>query len=92
LFSLDDWAEDASELIEAMDVELVALQDKRDHSAERLAHEFAVSVVVVRHLQLDPQLPVELVPHNWPAHRLRSTYRRFDDAFQQLMYSAFRRT
>jgi len=92
LFSLDGWADDAGALIDAMDVELAAMHSKPDDVAERLAHEFAVSVVVVRHLQLDPQLPVELVPHNWPAHRLRSTYRRFDDAFKQLMYSAFRRT
>jgi len=92
LFSLDDWAEDASELIEAMDVELVALQDKRDHSAERLAYEFALSVAVVRHLQLDPQLPAELIPDHWPGHRLRSTYRRFDDAFKRRLNTAFRRT
>jgi phenylacetic acid degradation operon negative regulatory protein len=75
-----------------MNVELGAMRDKRDDSARRLALEFALSVAVVRHLQLDPQLPVELIGDHWPGHALRSTYRRFDDAFKQRMNRAFRRT
>ncbi|MDT5351395.1 MAG: phenylacetic acid degradation operon negative regulatory protein [Mycobacterium sp.] len=92
LFPLDGWADDARALIEAMNVELGAMRDKRDDSARRLALEFALSVAVVRHLQLDPQLPVELIGDHWPGHALRSTYRRFDDAFKQRMNRAFRRT
>jgi phenylacetic acid degradation operon negative regulatory protein len=92
LFSLDGWADDARALIEPMNVELGAMRDKRDDSAEALAHQFALSVAVVRHLQLDPQLPAELIGDNWPGHTLRSTYRRFDEAFKQRMNSAFRRT
>ena len=88
LFSLDEWAADAKVLIEAMDVEL--RPNKRADSAERLADEFALSIAVVRHLQLDPQLPVELIPAQWPGHTLRDTYRRFDDAFKQRMNSAYR--
>jgi phenylacetic acid degradation operon negative regulatory protein len=87
LFSLDEWAADAEVLIEAMNVEL--RRNKRADSAQSLADEFALSIAVVRHLQLDPQLPVELIPARWPGHTLRNTYRRFDDAFKQRMNRAY---
>jgi len=90
LFSLDEWTADARELTEAMDVALNP--SKRDDSAESFRYEFALSIAVVRHLQLDPLLPVELIPEHWPGHTLRSTYRRFDDAFKQRMNSVFRRS
>jgi phenylacetic acid degradation operon negative regulatory protein len=90
LFSLDAWAADARVLIEAMDVELTS--GKRDDSAESFRYEFALSIAVVRHLQLDPLLPVELIPDHWPGHKLRSTYRRFDDTFKQRLNSVFRRS
>jgi phenylacetic acid degradation operon negative regulatory protein len=89
LFCLDQWAADARVLIEAMNVEL--RRNKRADSAEGLADQFALSIAVVRHLQLDPQLPVELIPARWPGHTLRDTYRRFDDAFKRRMNSAYRR-
>jgi phenylacetic acid degradation operon negative regulatory protein len=44
---------------------------------------------VVRHLQLDPLLPAELIPRHWPGHALRSTYRRFDEVFKQRLNNAF---
>ncbi len=90
LFSLDTWADDARALIEAMDVELKP--KKRGDSTESIRYKFALSIAVVRHLQLDPLLPVELIPEHWPGHTLRSTYRRFDDAFKQRMNSVFRQT
>jgi phenylacetic acid degradation operon negative regulatory protein len=90
LFSLDEWTAGARELTEAMDVALHP--SKRDDSAESFRYEFALSIAVVRHLQLDPLLPVELIPEHWPGHTLRSTYRRFDDAFKQRMNSVFRRS
>jgi phenylacetic acid degradation operon negative regulatory protein len=90
LFSLADWADDAGVLIEAMDVQLGPR--KRDGSTESFRYEFALSIAVVRHLQLDPLLPVELIDDQWPGHTLRSTYRRFDHAFKRRMDGAFRRT
>jgi phenylacetic acid degradation operon negative regulatory protein len=90
LFSLDGWTADARVLTEAMKVALNP--SERDDSTERVTYEFALSIAVVRHLQLDPLLPVELIPENWPGHTLRSTYRRFDDAFKQRMNSVFRRS
>ena len=83
LFGLDEWAEDAQVLIEAMDDELDA--------TERFAYQFALSIAVVRHLQLDPLLPAELLPHGWPGRMLRSSYRRFDQAFKKRLNDAFRR-
>ncbi|MGO9692360.1 MAG: PaaX family transcriptional regulator C-terminal domain-containing protein [Mycobacterium sp.] len=88
LFSLDEWAEDARALEEAMDVALKA--SARDDSTDSFTYDFALSIAVVRHLQLDPLLPVELVGDHWPGHPLRSTYRRFDQAFKQRMNRAFR--
>ena len=89
IFSLGEWADDARALIEAMDVALKT--GKRDDSTETITREFALSIAVVRHLQLDPLLPVELIGEHWAGHTLRSTYRRFDHAFKQRMDSAFRR-
>ena len=83
LFGLDEWAEDAQVLIEAMYDELDA--------TERFAYQFALSIAVVRHLQLDPLLPAELLPHGWPGRMLRSSYRRFDQAFKKRLNDAFRR-
>lgn len=88
LFSLDDWTADATALIEAMNVALNT--SNRDDSTDSFTYDFALSIAVVRHLQLDPQLPVELVPEGWPGRTLRSTYRRFDDVFKRRMNSAFR--
>ncbi|MCV7199144.1 PaaX family transcriptional regulator C-terminal domain-containing protein [Mycobacterium angelicum] len=88
LFALDGWAEDARALIEAMDAALDA--SPRDDSAEGFTYEFALSIAVVRHLQLDPLLPAELIDDHWPGPMLRSTYRRFDHAFKQRLNSRTR--
>ncbi|WP_055403576.1 MULTISPECIES: PaaX family transcriptional regulator C-terminal domain-containing protein [unclassified Mycobacterium] len=88
LFSLDEWADDAASLIDAMNAALEA--GRGDDSTRRFTSEFALSVAVVRHLQLDPLLPAELIGRRWPGRTLRSTYRRFDHAFKQRMHIAFR--
>ncbi|WP_239655292.1 PaaX family transcriptional regulator C-terminal domain-containing protein [Mycobacterium riyadhense] len=88
LFSLDGWTDDARALINAMDVALTT--GERDNSAESFIYEFALSIAVVRHLQLDPLLPPELNEDDWPGHTLRSTYRRFDDAFKRRIKRAVR--
>ena len=64
-----------------MDVALKT--SERDDSTATITYEFALSIAVVRHLQLDPLLPVELVGEHWPGHALRSAYRRFDHAFKR---------
>lgn len=86
LFSLDDWATDARRLTRAMrdelDIEAVGVED--------FTYQFALSITVIRHLQLDPLLPGELIPRQWPGHDLASSYRRFDEVFKQRLNNAFR--
>jgi len=89
LFSVDEWTADAEALIEAMNAALTT--GERENPTKSFADEFALSIAVVRHLQLDPLLPVELLDNHWPGHRLRSSYRRFDHAFKQRLNGAFRR-
>ena len=79
LFDLDAWSDDAKSLVEAMN----------DDAAQSFTDQFALSIAVVRHLQLDPQLPAELIPSHWPGHTLRTTYRRFDAAFKTRLNKAF---
>ena len=89
LFSLDKWAHHAHRLADAMSAELdTAPADSTDVSST-LSFQFALSVAVVRHLQLDPLLPAELIKANWPSDRLYETYRRFDDAFKHRMNNAY---
>nr|WP_245909034.1 PaaX family transcriptional regulator C-terminal domain-containing protein [Mycobacterium neglectum] len=83
LFNLDDWASDARRLT-------VAMRDERGIDAvdaDDFIYLFALSITVVRHLQLDPLLPPTLEPEDWPGHELRSTYRRFDEAFKRQLAS-----
>jgi phenylacetic acid degradation operon negative regulatory protein len=54
-----------------------------------LTYQFSLSISVVRHLQLDPLLPAALLPWQWPATELRSSYRRFDAAFKRRINRAF---
>jgi phenylacetic acid degradation operon negative regulatory protein len=86
LFSLDDWAADARRLTLAVRDELGA----EAVAADDFTYQFGLSVTVVRHLQLDPLLPAELLPQEWPGQDLRSAYRRFDEVFKQRLSSAFR--
>jgi phenylacetic acid degradation operon negative regulatory protein len=90
LFSVDEWTADARTLIEAMN--LARNPSNRDDSTESFTYEFALSIAVVRHLQLDPLLPVELIGDHWSGRILRSTYRRFDDAFKHRLSSVSRRS
>jgi phenylacetic acid degradation operon negative regulatory protein len=86
LFSLDDWATDARRLTRALrdevDAEAVGVED--------FAYWFGLSVTVVRHLQLDPLLPDELIPDEWPGRGLRGAYRQFNEVFQQRLNTIFR--
>jgi phenylacetic acid degradation operon negative regulatory protein len=86
LFNLDDWAADARGLTDAMRDEI----DVEAVDADDFTYQFALSITVVRHLQLDPLLPAELIPTDWPGHALRSTYQRFDEVFKQRLNTAFR--
>ena len=85
LFNLDDWAVDARRLTLAMRDEF----DIEALGADDFAYQFALSITVVRHLELDPLLPAELIPPQWPGPALRSTYRQFDKVFKRRLNNAF---
>jgi phenylacetic acid degradation operon negative regulatory protein len=83
LFNLDDWASKARRLT-------IAMRDERDVDAvdaDDFIYLFALSITVVRHLQLDPLLPPELEAEDWPGRELRSTYRQFDEVFKRQLAS-----
>ncbi len=88
LFELDQWARDAKRLTTAMERELDSAPGEGDDMTATLTYQFALSISVVRHLQLDPLLPATLLPQGWPASELRATYRRFDKAFKRRMNRA----
>jgi phenylacetic acid degradation operon negative regulatory protein len=86
LFNVDDWAADARRLTRAVRDEV----DAEAVAADDFAYWFALSVAVVRHLQLDPLLPAEFIPREWPGQDLRGAYRRFDEVFKHRLGTAFR--
>jgi len=49
---------------------------------EALAPGFELSAAVLRHLQADPLLPVELLPADWPGAELRATYDKWDARYR----------
>ncbi len=79
LWDLAGWAGSARRLLGETAV-LVERLDRRDATA--LAPGFSLSAQVLRHLQADPLLPVELVPPGWPGPELRMAYDAFDAAFK----------
>ncbi len=90
LFGLDDWADEARRLTEAMCDELDAETVAPTEATATFTYLFELSVTVVRHLQLDPLLPAQLIVGQWPGHDLRSTYRQFDEVFKHRLSRAFR--
>jgi phenylacetic acid degradation operon negative regulatory protein len=69
LWDLPGWADEARELSSALT------------SVGDLKTGFLISIEVIRHLLLDPCLPVDLLPADWPAVSLRSDYDRFHTMF-----------
>jgi phenylacetic acid degradation operon negative regulatory protein len=89
LFGLDAWATDAWRLIAAIDDEVDDGPPQREVT-DVLTFRFLLSVAVIRHLQLDSHLPVQLLPADWPAEQLRADYRRHDAAFKHDLTAAGR--
>lgn len=82
LFELDDWSVVADELRTQLS-ELLPMLESGDRRA--LAPGFIVSADVLRHLQRDPLLPVELLPEDWPGDALRQEYDRYDAAYRAVL-------
>ena len=69
LWDLPGWAAHARRLLVELDGPL------------GLREEFLLSTRVVRHLQLDPVLPPELLPADWPGPELRHLYGTYEADF-----------
>ncbi len=75
LWDLSEWAARAGAL-------RAALEALGPDSPEALAPGFELSAAVLRHLQADPLLPVELLPDDWPGSALRATYDEWDARYR----------
>jgi phenylacetic acid degradation operon negative regulatory protein len=65
LWDLDGWAARGHELLDAM----------AEPDSARTA--LTLNAAAVRHLQVDPALPPELLPPGWPSDELRTAYARY---------------
>ena len=75
LWDLGAWSDQAGQLLRG----LGALAPD---GPEALAPGFELSAAVLRHLQADPLLPVELLPEDWLGTRLRTTYDDWDARYR----------
>jgi phenylacetic acid degradation operon negative regulatory protein len=78
LFDLGGWAQRAEELARRLD-------GLRTDGPEDLAPGFELSAAVLRHMQADPLLPVELWPTGWPGPDLRRTYDAWDRQYRTVL-------
>jgi len=77
LWDLDGWAATTRRL----EADLAAHGPRLDDPDE-LAVGFLLSAAVLRHLQTDPLLPLDLLPGDWPGGSLRAAYERYDAGFK----------
>jgi len=80
LWDLAEWSDRARELLGG----LAALDPG---GPEALAPGFELSAAVLRHLQADPLLPLELVPDDWPGARLRAAYDDWDARYRATLHA-----
>lgn len=78
LWDLERWAARGRQLRDEM-----RSSPPRGVEPGELAAAFTLDAAVLRHLQADPLLPHELLPHRWPGTALRATYERYDTAFRR---------
>jgi len=78
LWDLSDWSARAESLLSAM-------ASLPPNGSAALAPGFELSASVLRHLQGDPLLPAELLPANWPGHRLRTAYDTWDAQYRAML-------
>ena len=74
----EQWATGAEEL-------LALLEAHAPREWSDLAPGFELSASVLRHLQLDPLLPRQLLPESWPGERLRKAYADWDRRYRRLL-------
>lgn len=88
LFMVRTWSEQARRLIEDIERMQRSLQPANGRA---LPAAFVLNADVLRHLQADPLLPVDLLSSGWPGRRLRDRYEQFDQIFQSVWRNHLRR-
>jgi phenylacetic acid degradation operon negative regulatory protein len=83
VFDLAGWARRAERLCDELDA--VRLDGPR-----ALADGFERDAEVLRHLQRDPLVPLELLASDWPGAALRARFDDFDAAYRDLLGAAHR--
>jgi phenylacetic acid degradation operon negative regulatory protein len=86
LWDLAGWRARAADLRADMAAQLPGLEAG---VTDGLADGFVTSAAVLRHLQADPLLPAELLPHGWPGDALRADYDRYDTAYRAVLRAWF---
>jgi phenylacetic acid degradation operon negative regulatory protein len=88
LWDLEAWAVRAQRLHAALDRTRPELDDGQ---AGALSEAFVLSAAVLRHLQSDPLLPLDLLPAGWPGADLRAAHADWRTAFDRSWRSWARR-
>jgi phenylacetic acid degradation operon negative regulatory protein len=78
LWDVEAWAGRACRLMGRM-------ADRPPTGPSDLAPGFELSASVLRHLQADPLLPVELLPAGWPGGVLREQYDDWDARYRSIL-------
>ena len=86
LWDLDAWRATAERLDERVE-QLLPRLEAGDRTT--LAEGFVLSADVLRHLQADPLLPMQLLSPSWPGGALRANYERYDGAYREVLRSWF---
>jgi phenylacetic acid degradation operon negative regulatory protein len=78
MWDLAAWSDAALRLLEG-------LHALMPDSPAALASGFELSASVLRHLQADPLLPMELLPKRWPGQQLRWDYDEWDRRYRAIL-------
>jgi len=81
-FAPAEWANTA----DALEAEMLQLMPRlKRHDPEVFRQAFIVEGGVLRHLMSDPLLPDSLLEAGWPGHRVRETYKMYDEHFLETL-------
>jgi phenylacetic acid degradation operon negative regulatory protein len=87
LFHPERWARRAEALTAGLEALTESLAPGEDES---IADAFVAGAAALQHIGLDPLLPAELLPADWPGATLRTEYARYQRAFDRVARAWFR--
>lgn len=87
LFAPHRWSRTASELVDRLGDATAALDRS---SPEAIVPAFLAGAAALRHVRADPQLPVGLLPPDWPGVELRAAYADYERRFHTVARTFFR--